>query len=450
MHDNRSMLTVDEESTKYVYMFDGYTSNILRQHPVEHTRTAPNIYYFARDGYEPRKNRIAWETAALLLSLIKLAEPIAMWMHGSVLLGALSSIGWCFFYIFSLVLYLFGAAREFSKAETHHQVDVLEGDLPAIPEPGARMKIILGAPANTRTHVLWTVCWAIGSILCCVSLIGAYVVIPSCGANHLYLWAGFQVAWLVLRSAFFHLMPDVDDFRIPVLPAHPPYPKERLLRLAAAVSVYQAMRHPRRASSYELDTQDANTIMALIRNSIWATDWLTRSFGQLPASISKSGTLEIVAVIGDTMLSSLAWIYDLPYSGMDLYDSSLVILKVDGQQYLVPAVRALSGWVTFILSSSEAKIATKPGRVPRLGPNDGGNLGWVFWIAAGEGRWLHIVGYLDFLGKHHAEVLNDAEVTRRLELATLGLDLKDAREITDIATRAAQVGQLLMEDRHCP
>jgi hypothetical protein len=155
--------------------------------------------------------------------------------------------------------------------------------------------------------------------------------------------------------------------------------------------------------------------------------------------------IEILAVIGDTMLYSIACIYGYSISGFDLYDSCLVFVKVNNQTFLVPASRVLSGNISYVKAHPEdGEPGTSPQFIPKMGPCRAEDNGWVFWIPLGSGRWLYMICGFNFLGKQRVEVLDNAEVTRRLMLGTLWVSITTCEEIEDFVEKSAVVGHILL------
>lgn len=216
------------------------------------------------------------------------------------------------------------------------------------------------------------------------------------------------------------------------------------------------MRHPRRTSSYLKDEQDVSKIEKQIHSSTWFPTLQSEnidghnSLGRGPGfeNIHPFSTIEVECAIGDTMLSAFAWVHNLSLDNMDLYDSCLLVFNLHGKRYIVPSARVISGNISQARAACpdpEAHVANNPGMVPRLGPNDTGDNGWVFWVPLQPHIWLHIICNMDFLGSQLAEILDDAEVTRRLGLGTLGVSLAKVDEIKEIVQKSAVVGQVIVK-----
>jgi hypothetical protein len=202
--------------------------------------------------------------------------------------------------------------------------------------------------------------------------------------------------------------------------------------------------------------QDPYELRSYFSNSICKLDWQL-GFGcggfsdneRLPSChIGDFVDLEVLAVIGDTMLASIAWIQGCDMSCLDLYDSCIVIFKIDNQTFLIPASRVLSGNAGQLKNppaDSESAGGVSPQFVPKLGPCRGEGNGWVYWIPLGSDRWLYIVCGLDSLGEQCAEVLHSSEITRRLMVGNLWVSLINIEEVKTLVERSARIGGMLMD-----
>lgn len=201
-------------------------------------------------------------------------------------------------------------------------------------------------------HLVWRVVWGLGSIVCTSSLIVTYIYLASQTRNQFYTWASLQVIWLLLRSTYFHLAKRKDE-ALPhlMLPQNAACHGQQLLRLCAGISQYQIATHLRGQHCYLDDARDANAVAGVLKTTQWIADTASKSSAASPPHNSQ---IEIVAVIGDTFLSSVSWIREHNLGGFDLYDSCLVAVKTTptdkkgggggGERtILVPGARVLSG-----------------------------------------------------------------------------------------------------------
>lgn len=148
---------------------------------------------------------------------------------------------------------------------------------------------------------------------------------------------GLDLFWLALRSAFYHFSEGIDSsFRHPSLlggdyAALSVRLKERICNSAFALSKCQMHIHPRGLYSCEEDSQAVKSIENARAENPLARAELDRG----------TVALHIRAVIRDTMLTSASWMFGRKLSGMDLYDSCIVILVLHGTSIAIPSARVL-------------------------------------------------------------------------------------------------------------
>jgi hypothetical protein len=292
-------------------------------------------------------------------------------------------------------------------------------------------------------------------MVCLSSTIATYVILGRSVSRQFYLWAPFQCLWFISRSAFFHFAAISDDRPYPIVEQKVTDQGYRLLSLAAGMSQHLAQRHPRTSESYLQDLHDPFDIQSYMRTAKCRLDWKLGFGHEKPPGNAQSASsiigdfvdINVLAVVGDTMLASIACIHGCNMSGRDLYDSCLVIFQINKQVFLVPAARVLSGNVGQVKKSpAHAKAGAAPRFIPILGPCRGEDNGWVYWIPLDSDRWLYAVCGLHFVGEHRAEVLDSKEVTRRLMLGNLWVSLTNVDEVKDCVEKSAVVGRILMKD----
>lgn len=447
---------------QYVYAFDGYTSAILRNcMSSEHGAPARFVRYVRTSQWKAlrrRRNVLDWISTGA--SLLKLVEAFAIWQNGSIVLGLLTVANWAWFFLCAVCLQLAGLSREYSeyfdanddtKNSKGYCHDYLAGELPSVQITGQYRKVIFNVPPSVRGHLGWRLTWGFGALICTGSLVATYTLIGSQPETATAVWIGFQLLWMVLRSAFFYFAHETEGIRhgVPKLVRDWELGQygQRILALASGVSRYQTMLHPRMPYCYTEDLQDAAAVHRAIRSSEHLFD---KSRMALDASLDVSygghvtAEVDLKAVIGDTLLSSMAWLVGSPYTSMDLYDCCLVVVAVGNRTALVPTVRVLSGHVKEVRQPRvEAERAVVGEHTPKGVANDGVDIGWVFWIPLDADRWLYFVGDLEFLGKRRMEVLSSAEVSKRLGVADLFVSLRDVRDVENVRRKSGDVARLL-------
>ena len=382
------------------------------------------------------------------MSLIKILESVTLWEYGATQLYWITGLNWVFFFISAAILQTFGQSREYNDYVTFGQTDLLAGELPTPQMEGEGCRILLGVPKNVRLGAAWRVVWVVRGLLCCASLLATYVLLGNETTLIVYIWTAFQVLWLILRSVFFHLAEETDDVPpavAPVIPGKnsPPEFGTRLLGLASALSKYQMLVHPRGPHCYKEDLQ----LPLVIQRTLRAGNCMLQPNFPAAIGIADGGEIElsIHAVIGDTLLSSVARFRGCSLTGMDLYDSCLVVLYAAGQTYIIPSARVLSGPPQDSLPKDvESRgIATF---VPRGGSNDGRNICWWHWIPCADGRWLQVLSdNMQVVGKRKATVYNSATITRKLLAGDLFISLTDISEIEDVVKKSYIASQYLCE-----
>ncbi|RYO92976.1 hypothetical protein DL766_009920 [Monosporascus sp. MC13-8B] len=451
-------------STQYVYAFDGYTSAILRNCPsAEHGTPARIVHYVrGRQWAASRRQQNILDWLSICASLLKLAEAFAIWQYGSFILALLTMINWAWFFLSAILLQLAGLAREHSKyfdASEEKKIakgycyDYLAGDLPSVQFVAQHRKIMLSVPPNVREHIGWRMTWAFGALICTGTLVATYIFIGAQPKTATYVWLGFQVLWLVVRSVFFHIAQETDSIQqgVPKLVRERELRKYgfRILSLASGVSQYQTLLHPRMPYCYTEDIHDPIAIYRLVKTS---EHLFNKTQIALNVRLEKfhggqvTTDVEIKAVIGDTLLSSIAWLLGSPYTSMDLYDCCLVALEVGSRTVMIPSARVLSGHVKEVRQprvDPEAGIVGE--HTPRGAVNDGVDIGWVFWVPLDPDRWLYFVGDLNFIGRQRMEVLSSADVTKRLSMADLFVSLRDVRDVEEAVKKSRVVGRLLVD-----
>lgn len=442
-------------SLQWLYNLDEYTSGIVHSCPSFKHGSNPHVYAYARDGPRTEKTR---DWIAIAASFIKLIETIIMWYYGDWRLTLASTLTWAFFFFASIILQLLNVSREYQTTDGPKTPlrDIITGQFPTVQSSGTELKIILNVPENIRSHLAWRLVWAFGGIIGLASNMTTYIILGKVPAKTFYIWTGFQIIWLFLRSMFFQFSIKTDGRPNPVVEQNISNQGYRLLSLAAGASWHLAQRHPRTAESYLHDLDEPSEIRSYMLSSISVFDWRV-GLGEFQLSADctwnsiSAGQLvdvEILAIIGDTLLASVAWIQGYALTDLDLYDACLAFVKINGHRipFMIPSGRVLSGNVAQVKNphkDTEAGVA--PQFIPKLGPCRGEDNGWVYWIPLDEDRWLYIVCGLNSIGVHRALVISSAELTRRLELGDLWVSITHADEVKEFVDRSVVVGKVMLE-----
>lgn len=197
--------------------------------------------------------------------------------------------------------------------------------------------------------------------------------------------------------------------------------RARIRQLITTLSKYQMHVHPRGIYCYEEDLQKLDTIYDM------------EAYYPLLSGDVDSGNCEIdvVGIIGDTLLSSACWMFGSKLWGLDLYDSCVLILNVRGSTISISAARVLT----------DKTAAPKPDVEAGIGPlfpfrgnsNTAKDIYWVYWIPCGESIWLQVqTTDMKFLGVRSAEIRSDAQVTQKLAKGELLISLSEVNNVKEI------------------
>jgi hypothetical protein len=245
-----------------VYAFDRFTFNQVVNVPACRLGEPLKVHHFTTDSrYKDHIIRHDW--IGIIGSLVKVMESYILWRAHARILCWVTSFAWFYFLICAAVLQLQKLSRGSVRDFDCGRVDLIAGKLPTTRKRGEELKILLGAPRNFRHHLLWRIIWAVGGAVCALSLVSCYVLLGREKAKIVYIWVGFQISWLILRSIFFHFALGTNTMIYPALADEGlgklgAASKRRVLRLVFALAKYQMHTHPRGSYSYEEDLRTLN------------------------------------------------------------------------------------------------------------------------------------------------------------------------------------------------
>jgi hypothetical protein len=394
-----------------------------------------------------------------LITFVKVTEVYILYHFGSRRIYWITGICWVYFLLATTIIQFFGLGRAYDERSNNKCLDILAGKLPTPRVIGGERKVLFDVPINVRKSRIWRLTWAIGSFVCVCSLTTTYVLLTKEPAICFNIWLGFQVLWLFLRSIFYHFSVDMDDVTNMITPLvagsrRPTQLNFRLLALATALSKYQVLNHPRGAYSYTEDTQNPSTIRELLEK----TDFKLLGYFRLPGDVKSGDTFDmsVVAVIGDTVLSSISWIMGHPLTGMDLYDCCILALQDSGETVLIPAARVLAcrlnGDVKTDIEATVANVPREKGIT-----NSGANVSWVYWIPSSGNWWLTFSTTwttatnraMPVIGKRAMTVTSSSEISDKLKTGELLVSLTSVTEVEDTVKKsiiAAQVVRDMLKD----
>ncbi|KAJ7652790.1 hypothetical protein DFH06DRAFT_1134243 [Mycena polygramma] len=359
-------------------------------------------------------------------------SPLEIYTAGP--LGIISATPWLFFCAGAILVELREVILRRRPEPALGTVDVIAGHLPMISRRGGGRKIILGAAENARNGLPWRLFWFLGAGVSAVSIVSSYIIL-----------AGSQFLWLGVRIMVHHIADPTDPLAHRILVGRPwsNVPRElraRVFELICALAQCQAFFHPRGRRQYTEDTFSTRQLVSILDGLKLNTVY------PLPPIHIPVTPLDLTAVFGDTLLSSVMWVAGSKLTPMDLYDSCIAVLSlpklarnsVAGGSIAVPAVRVLSGPSHFPADSEYGPAASF---VPKGAPNIGYGLSWWYWVPCGAGLWLQIRRPTEnqILGGCEGEIRTDAQVSELLGSGKLNIgftaveDLKAALEFSRTA-----------------
>lgn len=348
-----------------------------------------------------------WKDAfALIFSVIKVSEIITLRQVGSHSLHWFTSVGWACGLVWGAILIALNQSRDRVASES---VDSITGLLPSALNLGSEGKVLIGLPLNIRRGVVWKAMWYLYSASAMVGIFGTFIVLSRQSAIVIYFWMGFQILWLALRTGAYYFVPSALGARQGLLVGRPwveaPLDMRfRLLNLAMALARQQATEHPRGAVAYSSDLTD----IVRMRVHLQETSWSIENHITLKEADAKLSTLEVVDVIGDPAMRTMAWIAGGHFSNPEIYDSALAFVRLSSRKFSIPCVRVF------------ACNCNKAVRMRYRGDSHGSvcaNKIWVLWIPARETEGAE--GYVYARGRQthgtlDAEFVTDAQLNERL------------------------------------
>lgn len=426
-------ITSDTETVELsrhdIYAFDQCTSGILELVPESKATGSFQTHVLIQDAYSRESStRTAWtDSMAILFSVIKVLELAILWQNGATVLCIITGSCWAFFLLVSILLQFLGLSREFSEKVKEREMDIVAGQLPTPIKAGGHHKILLGAPQNVRHSLFWKFAWGLGSGVCTGTIIATYMVLSKQSSRVFAIWTGFQFAWLALRSIFYHFAEGTDR-----VSHHPILLKKkwnelsielrsRVRNLVCALSKYQMHVHPRGLYCYEEDLQTMDKAYDIRADYPLTTDQQS----------SENVEIDVVAIIGDTALSSACWTFGSKLTGMELYDSCVLILNVNGNVIAIPSARVLTDKAAQPKLDAEAAIG--PVFPLRGNSNTGRDILWFYWIPCGDDKWLQVsTTDMKFLGTRMAPIVSDAQVTQKLAGGELLVSISEVGHVKEI------------------
>ncbi|PVI02128.1 hypothetical protein DM02DRAFT_670802 [Periconia macrospinosa] len=453
--ETSTSLNINWDVFEDVYAFDEWTTGPLRSSTALDIGEPLRAHFYMRDPqWAPlHRSQIKADWLSTLLTLAKVVEIYLLYHYGSFRIFWITGATWAYFLLSAIILQLFNLGRASRFGNQNKCIDIVAGKLPTPQVIGGERKVLFEVPLNPRKHRLWQAFWILGSVICVCSLVGTYALLPKEPAVCFHIWLTFQILWLSLRSIFFHFARQTDDMKRIITPAitekhQPTHLNCRLLALSVAVSRYQVLNHPRGAYCY---TEDAHE-PTIIKNHLDESQLDILDHFQLPHQTTIGSVVEVsvAAVIGDTLLSSVAWLMGSPLTGMYLYDSCILVLRSSEKTLLVPACRVLAGRVD--LDQDVDPELTMPSTfLPKGVSNSGADISWWYWIPCGGNTWMSYhtpwatptKQSLRITGKREMAVISAENITEQLRRGELLVSLSSVKDVEDVVAQSAVAASIL-------
>ncbi|KAL0566052.1 hypothetical protein V5O48_015960 [Marasmius crinis-equi] len=516
-----------------IYAFDGTTSLMLSELSSTPPEYPPVIYTHYPYAFY-RSHYLRFQILVLCFSLLKSVEMYTLFVQGGIILGLLSGVPFIFAFTSALSLEAHDIISSRRPVEVDGRLDIVAASpLPTTKESGGPRKIVLGASPRQRTGPWWKFFWATTGIIQTITVVLSYLTLGQKRSEVVFVWAGFQLFWLVARILIFNLTENTHPMANRPLKSNkleslPLSMKLRVASLVLGVGRYQSYVHPRRIDAYMDDSFSTRQIARLLSpenmgelyplqaqlslKTLGSSPSLTSLSSSSSLSISsekilstptaRSIKVNILAVIGDTALSSAAWMLgNAKYAPMDLYDSCIVVFEVPSalttlnsigsagptpRIIAVPAARAFSTrshWLDVVAAGREEGM--EPVFVARGAGSQvtADEKTWIYWVPCEGGEWLQLTtspsrislapetlpksfssiqsmssqntrpGFRlgsasakvqSILGHQVAEIMDDKELSRFLGAGKLNISIKHASEVRGVVEISRRANEALL------
>ncbi|KAF5355309.1 hypothetical protein D9758_006019 [Tetrapyrgos nigripes] len=522
-----------------IYAFDSVTSTMLSELPSPPPDSPLIIHTYYHYASFPA-HHLRFQICVLSLSLLKSLEIYTLVTQSGISLGLLSGAPFLFSLISGVCLEVNDIihARRPVEADSHFDL-VAASPIPATKRFGGSKKVVLGASTNARRGPWWKFFWITTGILQTLTVVLSYFLLSEQKPRVVFIWAGFQLFWVIARISIFNLTehwnPKANRPMKPnKLESLPLSMRLRVMNLVLGVGSYQAHVHPRKSWAYlddsfstrhiakilmpqnmceafplepwsSLTTGSSKTLNSSGPSSTSPTSLSSSSGKTLSAPLARVIKVNILAVIGDTALSSATWMFgNMKYGPMDLYDSCIVVFEVtfptscslttlnfnspgkSGSRIIaVPCARVFSARSSLLeIMARGGENAPEPTFIPRgTGTAAETEKAWIYWVPCEGGEWLQIKSgpstsvsssttvnsafttaftstskpssispgstpndgnVYSVLGHQVAEVLDDEQLSRILGAGNLNISLKHAEEVKDVVEISRKASENLI------
>ncbi|KAF8421822.1 hypothetical protein EV426DRAFT_718523 [Tirmania nivea] len=444
------------------YAFDQSTTITLARVMPSEGHEAIQVHPYNRD---PTPVRNDW--LAIAGSLVKLLEMAVLYHARAKKLWWVTAISWAPAYCSTIILQISGVGRDGSDVG---EIDLIAGELPSPIHSGRSGRIILGIPGNIHRSRIWKFHWCLQAVSCLIGMIAVFICLPSQKDWVVYIWVAFQALWMFLRMFIYSwlessgprsAMMTGQSWGVSSLAT-----RRRAIQLVFTLANQQVTIHPRGVYSYQDDLLTISALIKLWHDAQWSLDYLPVDSAICFAKSSDGPQdylfIQVLGVVGDTLLRSASWLKGLALSNAELYDSALIFVKVANSShiYCVPCARVLHR-----VSPATGDTETVGGMFEARGVSNTGptSVSWKYWIplklpssenhsvpASGSkinqsARWAEIGG-IRVTGKtHEALIRNWDGLHNHLQGGVLNIGLSQVEEVAGIIRTARKATKGLRE-----
>lgn len=415
-------------------MFDRLTANKIKiipetnEEPIRIFAYADYVYYRIHDT--------RFQVIAIGLSLLKLSETVVLLLCHAPLLAAITTLPWAYFFFAAIVLEIHEIRLKRKPEPADGELDIITGTLPSVTRPGGPKKVILGMAKNPKRTLWLRLIWGHGSALCIICLAMTYFIMGQQNQGVSFVWICFQTIWMLARMTL-HYLADFEDphghrtFAEKMEERRPLSWKHRVLRLTISVAKYQTLLHPRTEMAYKNDCYSIEELSHFTQNSIKNLFPLTSR--QENADVVN---VNVFRIVGDTLLSSAAWITGSKLGPMEIYDCCIITFSmptdIDDRPTLVsiPAARVYS--YESPSSGGEDNTGIRE-YVPKGASNIGIGMYWWYFIPATAEKWLVLRRAAELgKGKCEGRIMSSVQLMKQLLSGQLNVDIKDVYDIQKV------------------
>jgi len=446
------------------YAFDRSTTITLGTIMPSEGHEGIQVHVYCRD---PTPVRNDW--LAITGSLVKVLEMAILYHAGAEKLWWVTAIAWAPAYCSAIILQICGVGRD---GRDVGEIDLIAGELPSPIHSGRGGKILLGIPGNIRRSRIWKFHWCIQAVSCLVGMIAVFTCLPSQKVRVVYIWVAFQTLWMFLRVFIYSWL--ASSGPAPAMGTGQSWgvssiaTRRRAIQLVFTLANQQVTIHPRGVYSYQDDLLTVSALMKLWHDAQWSQDYLPVDPPIcFVKSLDGSQTylfIEVLGVVGDTLLRSACWVKGLGLSNPELYDSALIFVQLvnSSRIYCVPCARVLHGVMATTSDTESVGGMFEARGTSNTGP---ATVSWKYWIPlelpssrnqsalASRSRgninqsiiWAEIGGMRVVGKRHEALIRNWDELHSHLQAGVLNIGLSQVEEVVGIISTARKATRGLRE-----